>query len=684
MTPDPTLELALGHHRAGRTTEAEKLYRKLLEREPTHHQAAYLLSVVALETGRFEAAHELARRACELCPTNAVYVAHLGDTERRLNRLDAAVETLMRAVSLEPELVHASYNLGLVLREKGELGAAILCFERAADLDPGLFVVEHALARALEDHAELTRAIGHYHAALALEPESIEASYDLCDLLRRLRRLQGAVALGRRMLAMAPDSAAAHVALGAALSDHEKLDEATRVLRRAVELAPELAPAHFFLGNALRDSAELGEALACYRRANELAPTDPKSGSNLVYTMSFQAGVTARDILAEASAWAARHAPPRAAGPHTNDRNPERRLRIGYVSPDFRDHCQSLFTLPLFRNHDRTAFDIVCYASVERPDAVTDELRSSVSEWRDVLALGDDALAALVQRDQIDVLVDLTMHMASGRLAMFAQKPAPVQLSWLAYPGTTGVSAIDYRITDRFLDPPGQKAAVYSEESLRLPDTFWCYDPRTKTPEPGNLPAEERGVLTFGCLNAFLKLNDAVVELWARVLRAVPESRLVLLVPAGEARSKLLAKFARHDVEGERIVMVGRRPRLEYLGSYREIDVCLDTFPYNGHTTSLDALWMGVPVVTLVGDTVVGRAGLCQAMNLGLPELVARTPDEYVECAVRLAGDLPRLAELRRELRSRMEKSPLMDAQRFARNLEAAYRTAWRRYSSSE
>ncbi|HEX6275844.1 MAG TPA: tetratricopeptide repeat protein, partial [Polyangiaceae bacterium] len=485
------------------------------------------------------------------------------------------------------------------------------------------------------------------------------------------------------MLALAPDSAAAHVALGATLLDRGDLDEATLALRRATELDPELAAAHFFLGNALRERGELDEALARYRRASELAPSDPKSGSNLVYTLAFSAGVTAREILAEARAWAARHAPARPSTVHDNERSSERRLRIGYVSPDFREHVQSFFTLPLFRHHDRQSFEIVCYASVERPDAVTDAIRASVDGWRDVVALGDDAVAELVRSDRVDILVDLTMHMANGRLGAFAQKPAPLAVTWLAYPGTTGVSAIDYRITDPFLDPKDAPPGAYAEASLELPETFWCYDPRTSEPEPGNLPAKERGFVTFGCLNAFPKVNAAVVELWARVLGAVPRSRLVLLAPAGASQARLFEAFARHGVASERVTMVERRARREYLAGYRDIDVCLDTFPYNGHTTSLDALWMGVPVVTLVGDTVVGRAGLSQAMNLGLPELVARTQEEYVARAQALAGDLERLAELRLGLRSRLRESPLMNAERFARHLETAFRGAWRRWLAS-
>jgi predicted O-linked N-acetylglucosamine transferase (SPINDLY family) len=288
--------------------------------------------------------------------------------------------------------------------------------------------------------------------------------------------------------------------------------------------------------------------------------------------------------------------------------------------------------------------------------------------------------ATAIREDRIDVLVDLTMHMERNYLETFARKPAPVQACWLAYPGTTGLSAMDYRITDRYLDPPDGDVAVYSEQTIRLPDTFWCYHPLTAEEAPSHLPPRAAGHIRFGCLNNFCKVNEDVIALWSQVLRNVDASRLVLLAPPGDAAKRTLAAFRGHGVDPARIEFVEFMPRLDYLGTYRSIDVCLDTFPYNGHTTSLDALWMGVPVVTMVGDRVVGRAGLCQAMNLGLPELVADTPEQFVKIAVDLACDFDRLAELHASLRARMESSPLMDAPRFARNLEAAYRTMWRQW----
>jgi predicted O-linked N-acetylglucosamine transferase (SPINDLY family) len=280
--------------------------------------------------------------------------------------------------------------------------------------------------------------------------------------------------------------------------------------------------------------------------------------------------------------------------------------------------------------------------------------------------------------------VDLALHTQGNRLLIFARKPAPVQVTFAGYPGTTGLGAIDYRLTDPYLDPPGLNDAWYAEESFRLPRSFWCFDPQSEEPAVGPLPALERGVVTFGCLNNFCKVNDGVLELWARVLRAVPGSRLELLAKAGSHRQRTRDFLARQGIAGERIKFCATKPRAEYLAMYHQIDIGLDTLPYNGHSTSLDSYWMGVPVVTLVGTTVVGRAGLSQLTNLGLGELVAFTPDDFVRFAVDLAGDLPRLQALRAGLRERMRKSPLMDATGFTRGIEEAYRIVWRKWCAQQ
>jgi predicted O-linked N-acetylglucosamine transferase (SPINDLY family) len=414
----------------------------------------------------------------------------------------------------------------------------------------------------------------------------------------------------------------------------------------------------------------------------ELRPSYVAAHSSLVYSLHFCPGTDARTLYEEHRRWDRRFAEPiaRLILPHPNEPAPERLLRIGYVSPDFRDHVVGRNLLPLFRAHDRRQFEIFCYSGVTRPDAVTELFRGHTDAWRDVTDRTDEQLAQVVREDRIDILVDLTLHMVGNRLLVFARKPAPVQVTFAGYPGTTGLSAIDYRLTDPYLDPPGLHDDHYSEESVRFFDSFWCYDPLDREPAVNPLPALANGFVTFGCLNHFGKVNRPVLRLWAEVMCAVAGSRLLLLAPEGPQRQSTLDRLGEDGVSPERVTFVAHQPQQAYLGLYRHIDVVLDTFPYNGHTTSLDSLWMGVPVITLVGQTAVGRAGLSQLTNLGLLELIGGTPEDFVRIAVDLAGDPPRLGELRATLRGRMEASPLMDVERFARAIEAAYRSMWQRW----
>jgi len=387
-------------------------------------------------------------------------------------------------------------------------------------------------------------------------------------------------------------------------------------------------------------------------------------------------------LLAETRACAKLHAEPLREHwrPHPNDKDPDRRLRIGYVSPDFRAHPVQQFLIPLFRHHDPSAIEVTLYASVDRPDFATEKYRAIAGErYRDIRRTDDASAAELVRRDQIDILVDLALHGAGNRLRLFASKPAPVQMTWVGYAGTTGLDAIDYRITDPYFDPPGSDLGVYSETSLHLPESYWCYDALEADLPVGPLPALDAGHITFGCLNSPRKVHHGVLTLWARVLREIHDSRLFVYIDdhAQEAVRRLLVA---EGVEPERIDLGGRVSRRAYLERYNRIDIVLDTFPFAGGTTSLDAIWMGVPFVTLTGAPTLQRAGLSIAMNLGLPELVAKSQDEFVARAADLSRDVERLSRLRAGLRARLAASPFGDVPRFARNLEAIYRTAWRRH----
>ena len=544
----------------------------------------------------------------------------------------------------------------------------------------------HLLSALLMQMGRNEQALELLRRAVARAPEQAIFFANLGEAYRRLDNAVESRASLLRALALKPDLAEAHYTLGMVHHALGLLDEALACFRRAASLKPGLADAHNQAGIVLKEQGRVDEALGAFRRALATQRDHRVAHSNLVFLRSWHPAADAASIVREAIGWSEQQMGPEppAYPSHDHDRDPDRRLRVGFVSPDFREHCQALFLIPLLQHHDRRTIEVFCYSFVEHPDAVTERIRGYADAFRDIRALSDSAAADVIVADRVDVLVDLTMHMGNNRMSLFARKPAPVQVAWLAYPGTTGLKAMDYRITDVYLDPPETDVtSSYTEASVRLPDSFWCYDPRTAVPEVNALPARREGhdgSVTFGCLNNFGKTNADVFALWSRVLGAVAGSRLILLAPPGESRTRTRSAFASAGFDAGRIEFVDFQPRGEYLSTYHRIDVSLDTFPVNGHTTSLDSFWMGVPVVTLVGPTVLGRAGLCYAQNLALPELVATTPEQYVTLAVELARDVSRLERLRQELRARMERSPLMDGARFARSFESACRSMWQRW----
>jgi protein O-GlcNAc transferase len=707
------MQLAIQHHQAGRIPQAQEVYRSVLRDFPDQADAMQLLGVIELQAGRFESAIELIGRAVEVRPDFAEGHNNLGVALSRGRSLDAGIAAFRRAIQINPAYIEACDNLGNALRQKRAFGEALAVLRRALEIKPDSAKTHYHLGNVFYDMGDFEQAAGAFERAVGIDPNYAEAHNNLaialcrrsmfdaalvaCGRALRLRpnsaeiyntlafiqRKKGltdeAISSCRKALAINPVYAEAHYTLGCVLRDIGKLDESVGALREAIRLRPAFASAHDNLGAALAELGLLDEAIASYDRALAAAPHDAIAQSNRLYTLSFHPGYGPAALWDEAKKWNMAHGAqmrPLIKG-HGNDRNPNRRIRIGYVSPDFRFHCQACFMIPLLRAHDRERFEIYCYSSVVRPDEITARFPPLVDMWRDVLTRSDAELAEMIHGDGIDILVDLTMHMGGGRPLLFARKPAPVQVAWLAYPGTTGLSAMDYRLTDPYLDPPGLNDANYSEVSIRLPETFWSYDPLMREPDVNELPASGNGYVTFGCLNAFRKINDEVLALWSRVMEATGNSRLIMLVPPGTSRTRILAAFSSGKIEEDRIQFVGYQPRPDYFRTYHKVDIGLDTFPYNGHTTTLDSLWMGVPVVTLVGSTVVGRAGLSLMSNIGLTELVASTREDFVNIASTLASDERRLSHLRSILRQRMMGSPLVNANRFARAIESAYLGMW-------
>lgn len=534
-----------------------------------------------------------------------------------------------------------------LMRARDYAGAVTLCESLIARDAAAPAPWELMGAIALE-RGETQLARAHFETALRLAGDSVHALCNAAEANRQAGEHARALELSARALALEPDYGPALHNQALTLQSCWRMDEALAAYRRLAQLHPDAAQAY---SGYLFLLILLGEEPLALRSAH-----------------CRWAGINAEPLRAQAAA-------------HANAPDPQRRLRIGYVSADLREHAASNFVEPIFAAHDRGQFEVYCYSGTQQTDAVTARLQGLAAHWRELRWHGDEAVAALVREDAIDILVDLSGHTNGNRLGVFARKPAPVQITYLGYPATTGMSAMDYRVTDALLDPPGAADAYYVERLLRLPHSLWCFRPPASMPEPGALPAQRPGAVTFGSLNSMLKLTPPLIALWSRLLLSLPQARLILATIApGEARERIAAEFARHGVPAAALSFRAPLPREQFWGLYREIDIALDSHPCNGGATSCEALWSGVPVISLAGRLFQSRAGLSLLSAIGLPELVAQSEADFLELARALAQDRGRLSRLRQELRQRMRASPLMDERGFARDLEALYREAWRHW----
>jgi predicted O-linked N-acetylglucosamine transferase (SPINDLY family) len=597
--------------------------------------------------GDFTHAEEVFRPIVAADPANADAWHLLGRACLALGKLRDAEESYRQAEKLRPDSAEVHHNLGAVYFQQRRWGEALACFEQA----------------------------------VRLAPQTIASHINRGVVLGRLRRLDEAAACFREALRLQPDSADAHFNLGNVLRQTRRCDEAVASYREALRLKPDFAHAHNNLGNAFKDMGMLDEALPCFEAAVAAVPPDAAWHSNLLLTLQYRPDCTAQSLFEQHSRWAERHAAPLTpAARHSPPERDPRRLRIGYVSPDFRTHPVAFFIEPLLAAHDRRRFEIVCYADVERPDETTRRLQQYPDLWRSLVGMSDAQAAEQIRQDGVHILIDLAGHTADHRLLAFARRPAPVQATYLGYVATTGMAVMDYRITDARLDPPGRTERYYTEELIRLPEVAWCCRPPHGV-EVGPSPAGEGKPLTFGSLHNLAKITPEVVALWSRVLAALPGSRMLLVAGVGpEADRRLLGLFARNGIEADRLMLVERKEYKEHFSVYHAIDVVLDAFPFCGCTTTCEALWMGVPVVTLAGDAYAGRQSLSILSHLGLTRLVAETPDAFVRAAVDLAENRTILAGLRSGLRERMRRSTLTDGPRFTSGLEQLYERMWRRF----
>jgi predicted O-linked N-acetylglucosamine transferase (SPINDLY family) len=639
--------------------------------------------VAAFKAGQRSNAIALARAMTERFPGHWLGWKVLGVVLQQMGMDAEALAPMEKTVALAPKDAEAHYNLGVVLQNLGRLIEAEASYLVALRLNPAYEKAYVRLAGTLKAMGRLDEAVTVLHGAAQLNPSSSDVFWDLGMVLTSLCRLSEAEAVFRRVIQIDPAIVEAYINLSAVLRDLGQLDEAEANARRAVALRPDSADAQSNLGLVLHDRGRLDEAEACWRQALRWRPDFPEAYSNLLFCMTQNATADPASLFAKHRAFAERFEAPLIASwqGHANSHDPDRVLRVGFVSGDLRNHAVAYFIEPLLAELSGCSqISLYAYANHIIHDDTSERLRSHFAHWRMTASLADAELADRIRADGIDILIDLSGHTAKNRLLVFARKPAPLLASWMGYPGTTGLSAMDYYLADRFLLPPGQFDDQFTEKIVRLPAGA-PFLPDKDAPPIGPLPAIANGYLTFGSFNRMAKLGSAAIALWSQLLRALPDSRMLMGgMPEGEQFGPLIEAFAREGVGSGRLEFHARSDMKSYLELHRTVDVCLDTFPYNGGTTTLHALWMGVPTLSLAGHTVAGRSGAAVLGHVGLDGFIAHDATDFLQKGIAWAGDLVALSEIRTGLRERFAQSAQARPALIAAGLERALRIMWRRW----
>jgi len=659
--------------------EAKKLFWSICNADMQNVQSWMMTGIICGELGEYDEAVSCMRHVIKLQPNNAQAHYALGNVLHMQGKQKKAVPALERAVRLSPNYAAAWGLLGAINTSLGNMSKAVLQYKRAVELRPDLADLYMRLADVLSKS-------GKYKDAVSIYLELGKKSYDQ-------GRPKDAIMIYTKAIEIDPDNDVLYSNMGHMYQSIGDLDKAEASLSKASNLNPHSSGMLNNMGNVAKAQGRIAEAEDYFRRAIEIDPSDHKTHSNLLLCLQSKPDYDRVEIFHEHIRWAKLHTSSiKACSSYRNQPDPDRKLRIGYVSPDLRTHAVGYLVEPILANHDPGQYEIFCYAEVSAPDNFTKRLRSMTHAWRSTCNMSDSQLVAKIRSDEIDILVDLAGHTNNNRLKVFAYKPAPVQVSYLGYSDTTGMSSIDYRLTDEVTDPAGDEI-YYSENVYYLRNGFSCYAPPAGTPEISRLPAGVAKAVTFACLNNLYKINPSVLDLWSRILHNVPASRMIIFrhVLKGKARDNLYREFEKRGIDGKRVDLQSELPAEYYqkyphgiwhMGLFDKIDIMLDTFPRDSHVIACEALWMGVPIVTLYGGRHSGRICASVLTAVGLPELIASTPDEYLNIAAHLANNLDELELIRKELRDRMKNSSLCDAGSFTKILEEAYRDMWARWCS--
>ena len=629
--------------------------------------------------GMLDAAVESYRKALSLKPDYAEVHNNLGIALRAQGKLDASIESYRKALSLKPGYAKAHNNLGNALQAQSRFDMAIEHYRQACLLKPDYADAYNNMGNALLTRNDPDAAVESYRKALSLKPDYAEALYNLGNAFQVQNKLDEAVESYRKALKLQPYYVSAHNNMGTVLLKQGKLSAAVESYRNVLMLQPDFAEAYGNLGNALRDQGKLDEAIASYRKALLLKPDYIEAHSNLLLALSYQCLPV--QYLAEANSYGSKVLAQAKPYTHWTVHNDSLPLKIGFISGDLREHPVGFFLESILAHLNPARVELVAYSTVPQEDSLTARIKPHFVAWNIIADLDDAAAARKIYADGIHILIDLAGHTAHNRLPVFAWHPAPVQVSWLGYFASTGVPGMDYLLTDPVSTPEYQREH-FIEKVWYLPDTRLCFTPPSASPKLSirPLPALHNGYITFGCFQRLFKINDGVLALWGQILRALPQARLRLQnvqLSCSDTSEQLLLRLARIGIAPERVTLVGGLPREENLAAHADVDIILDTFPCPGGTTTCEDLWMGVPTLTLGGNTLLSRQGASLLACAGLEDWIACDEKDYVTRVLAHAANISHLAELRFNLRDKVFASPLCDAPRFALHLEDALYGMW-------
>lgn len=662
-------------------------YRQALNMNPCMPEAYYNLGRALHQKGLAEDALEMYTHAVSLRQGYLDALSHKACLLSEIGRLEDALLCFNKLLEFAPWHAETHYNIGVIYEADGRPKDAMSCYQRAIELMPDYVSALNNLGVLYRKNGNFPDAVTCYSKAIQAKPDFEGAIINLGIVHNELGDYQKAIKCFDVVLSVSPNNILALHNRGIALQGLGRFDEAILAMNKVLSLDAAFTDSYRVLASIYFLMGRHDECIKLYRMIIAENPADEKANQALLFSLNYAVGISAEDVFKEHRQYGEFIESQREKYTHfANILESRRRLRIGYVSGDFKKHSVSFFLEPILARHNKEQFEVHCFSNVPLDDGVATRMKQYADKWHVIYNESDYDIAAMIKAETIDILVDLSGHTAGNALNVFARRPAPVQVTWLGYASTSGLSCMDYRLVDNHTEPEGLSEQYHTETLWRLPDSFLVYQPPLESPAVGSLPALSNGYVTFGSFNNFAKVTNEVVALWARILMALPSARLMLKAAGlGDEQQSLgvVAAFWEHGISAERLILQGRdESHQAHLARFSEVDIALDPFPCNGGTTTCDGYWMGVPIITIAGDRFISRMGVSMAHNTGLAGWVAQTPDEYVALAVYWSQNLDKLAELRAGMRTRIASSPLVDSSRFTRNLEIAYRDMWQQWQS--